>query len=138
VTKKQLKALEALPDVIDALTSLAQDAEKLRLAMAKASGLGVLPAVGVVAHVQSAGTPGLGATKAENRAVTAPAPLMIPTPERAEYEAQRASPAPYDPAAEEEPAYMKRQKAALAAMRNDPRREAALKQFANDGEDLDG
>lgn len=130
MTKRQLKALEALPDVIDALVSLAEDSEKFRVAMAKASGLGVLPIVSTpAAGGRSPPVPRGPVVWGGDT----PRPLLIQTPERAEYEAQKNNPEPYNPEAEKEPAYKKRQREMMATLRNDPRRQEKLAQFAHDG-----
>jgi hypothetical protein len=121
MTKKQLKALESLPEVIDALTAIFGQAEKLRLVMAKASGLGVLP--------QTLPVPAPAKTEP---APTSVGPVMLPTPERAEYEAMRRSGQQnYDPEKEETPD-KKRQRELLANFRKSPTRQAKLSQFAHD------
>lgn len=124
MTKKQLRALETLPEVIDALTAIVGQAEKLRLVMAKASGLGVLPQV----------APLPAAAKTEPP--TSVGPVMLPTPERAEYEAQRrAGQQNYNPEAEETPD-KKRQRELLANFRKSPTRQAKLSQFEGDKEEV--
>lgn len=124
MTKKQLRALESLPDVIEALESLGRDAEKLRAAMARAAGLGVLPQTLPVSVPAKTVQPEVS-----------PGPVMLPTPERAEYEAmRRAGTQNYNPEAEETPD-KKRQRELLANFRNNPARQQKLAQFAHDGSD---
>lgn len=133
MTRKQLRALEHLPAVVDALETLVAERQKLLALMGDAAPAQpqyrIQPALGAVA-------PSL-----QQQAVQAP-PLIIQTPERQEYEAmklaKRQAPVSqtYDPAEEpppEEPPHKQRQRELLEAFRKDPRRQAALQQFAHDG-----
>lgn len=107
MTKRQLKALEAIPAVIDALESLGRDAERLRLAMAKAAGLGVLPP----------------------QSIAIKAPRLRTTEEQ---EALMAGTQDYNPEEEETPD-KKRQRELLATFRKSPARQNKLAQFEHDG-----